>query len=546
MNRASIFDVPAVPRLQTLLEDVRNGRMLIPRFQRPFIWKDEQRLLLLDSISKGMPIGSLLVWRTKDHDLETYPKLGPFRLNQPEEKQPWRTYLLDGHQRLSTLYGALSGELTDTDPEDRTSWPIYYVLEKDMDDLRFKVHRRQGLEPPITWLPLSSLFDPIALFDYQKKLMEKGMKEEAREAEGLANRLKDYQIPIIPIITEDLSLVTDSFQRINREGTRMSEAHMLSALIYTKEFDLSRKLKAISERIAGNGWNNIDPQVLLSCLKAANDLDVYRAGPKEVKEIILKNNNILDEIAEHVSEAIKFLSEDCHVKGTDVLPFSYQLVGLSEAVRVNGGPLQDSVGEAIRKWFWVTTYSEHFTGASGSAIMRAIEHIRRIVRSRSRPLRMPGRRVRLIAVIQPGMSRKVTPRTKFDFTSARGRAFALMLARCKPLNAMGGDIGADHLLADLGRKALQKICPEERADRLENRLVARSAEARLLREVICGVAGPLKEKVLRSHAIPEEAAASLAGGDTQAFFDIRRKHLLEMEQTFVEDIGLEWDLSNEE
>lgn len=52
--------------IHTLITGINKGKIKIPQFQRKFVWKDEQALDLLDSIANNYPIGSLLLWRTKD------------------------------------------------------------------------------------------------------------------------------------------------------------------------------------------------------------------------------------------------------------------------------------------------------------------------------------------------------------------------------------------------------------------------------------------------------------------------------------------------
>ncbi|MEZ4466698.1 MAG: DUF262 domain-containing protein [bacterium] len=101
--------------------------------------------MLLDSVLRGMPIGSFLVWRSNTHKLQTIDTLGPFPLQSPPEDAGRRTYLIDGHQRLTTLYAALTPlpEGVDRDPNG-PRWPIYYDLEVDLEDQGFRLpHRRR-------------------------------------------------------------------------------------------------------------------------------------------------------------------------------------------------------------------------------------------------------------------------------------------------------------------------------------------------------------------------------------------------------------------
>jgi uncharacterized protein with ParB-like and HNH nuclease domain len=44
------------------IQDFERGNLQVPAFQRAFVWNNEKKLELFDSIKKGFPIGSLLLW----------------------------------------------------------------------------------------------------------------------------------------------------------------------------------------------------------------------------------------------------------------------------------------------------------------------------------------------------------------------------------------------------------------------------------------------------------------------------------------------------
>ncbi len=105
--------------------------ILIPDLQRPFVWKPPQVTLLMDSIIRGWPFGTLLLWKLKDCDLERFPYRCFYRTvdrvddsngSLVDMQQPPAEYLmvLDGQQRLQSLLMAVGGDewgfkLKDTD-----------------------------------------------------------------------------------------------------------------------------------------------------------------------------------------------------------------------------------------------------------------------------------------------------------------------------------------------------------------------------------------------------------------------------------------------
>ncbi|MBK9646172.1 MAG: DUF262 domain-containing protein, partial [Deltaproteobacteria bacterium] len=134
---ASFVSQPQVADIVQLLADVRLGHIQIPRFQRPFVWKDERRLDLLRSIYIGIPIGSLLVWRTSETQLACFRKVAGINIPEHHAGQVV-SYLLDGHQRLNTLLSTFSpspqpsanGSQEVTEEDERPD-QIFFDLEKD-------------------------------------------------------------------------------------------------------------------------------------------------------------------------------------------------------------------------------------------------------------------------------------------------------------------------------------------------------------------------------------------------------------------------------
>jgi hypothetical protein len=90
-----------------LLADIDEGRMKIPIFQRDFVWTPAQTAVLLDSILKGYPIGTFIFWKTHD-ELRSPRNIGNIALPDVPAGESV-TYVLDGQQRIASLYAARKG-----------------------------------------------------------------------------------------------------------------------------------------------------------------------------------------------------------------------------------------------------------------------------------------------------------------------------------------------------------------------------------------------------------------------------------------------------
>jgi uncharacterized protein with ParB-like and HNH nuclease domain len=111
-------------KISELIDGIRKRDVVLPEFQREYVWTREQAKQLMVSLVKGYPVGSLLFWKTDEppelKNLEAAPeKLGTLQVT------------LDGQQRLTTLYLFITGEIPpyyterdiQTDPRN-----LYYVV----------------------------------------------------------------------------------------------------------------------------------------------------------------------------------------------------------------------------------------------------------------------------------------------------------------------------------------------------------------------------------------------------------------------------------
>ncbi|MCI5166185.1 MAG: DUF262 domain-containing protein [Candidatus Electrothrix sp. GM3_4] len=202
---------PYIQPLYLIVAEVMRGEIQVPRFQRPgteVTWSPERRGDLLDSLYRGFPIGTILLWsaRQKIHTLKT---VGGFTIPQsdPDQRAEQRL-LLDGHQRLSTLVhilgpGLLQGravipaEESFGSGEDREHWFFELKSEKKGDPSRERfILLKPSQEPRSTQVPLEIVLDRSRLNQWIRE--HEGALDESMvvEADALRDRLREYSIPV--------------------------------------------------------------------------------------------------------------------------------------------------------------------------------------------------------------------------------------------------------------------------------------------------------------------------------------------------------------
>src|SRR5438105_1184965 len=91
----------------SLFAEIENGTIKIPQFQRDFVWSKGRSAKLLDSIVKGYPIGTFILWKTSER-LRAIRSLGGVSLPDTPKGDAVK-YVLDGQQRLTSLFVSLEG-----------------------------------------------------------------------------------------------------------------------------------------------------------------------------------------------------------------------------------------------------------------------------------------------------------------------------------------------------------------------------------------------------------------------------------------------------
>lgn len=217
--------------------------MALPEFQRPFVWEPSDVLDLLDSVSNGWPIGSLL----------TLEGPQPFR-TMPIESGPHvesrgvRSFLLDGQQRVTALYHVLtqSGDV------------IYYVdlAEGSADDPPdFKWARKASGIPPSAspWaFPVALLMDERAF----SKHISTAPRVEAVHLDGVRrSRIgslldSEYRVPAI-VMAQDIELeaLTKIFENLNRSGVHLDAFDLMVAVLYPFAFKLRDEWESAKRRL---------------------------------------------------------------------------------------------------------------------------------------------------------------------------------------------------------------------------------------------------------------------------------------------------------
>lgn len=369
---------PRVSYLSELLKEIYEGFLKIPRFQRDLVWKPQQQRELLCSIFEGLPIGALLVWNTRLSNITVYDRIGPFPV-RGDMKTRTNLYLMDGLQRLSTLYGTLIYPVEEIEPSKRSgasvkALSIYCDLTAENVENLFLFESE--LEPGVksrakyNYMPLSLVFKSKELLRFQRTIPS-GRDDLLDRSDAIVSAFKNYKIPVIPLESDDQALVTKSFERINSRGTVMTEAHMLNALSYSDDFDLLSSVEKNRERFLEGlpRWREIDSEFVLMLLKLRLGFELYSRDTDKLAQDI--NNDVVAEVFMAIFKLANFAAEHLSIEAPGEFPYRLQMLGVARAYmdrpRANAARL--------KAWFYISTYTNSF-GTTARNSQRALSDLK--------------------------------------------------------------------------------------------------------------------------------------------------------------------------
>lgn len=353
--------------IREAIENIDQKKFLLPSIQREFVWKPEQIERLFDSIMKGYPVGSFLFWMVQGeniHKYQFYEFIRDFheKNNRHNPKANITglqslTAILDGQQRLTSLYIGLKGSYTERIPYGR--WNSKKAFEKKelylnllnpsekMDyryDFRFLSSKElESFSDDYFWFRVGNILNFNGLHDIFKFIGENNIT--SNYASECLMMLYE-QINKTPIINyylergEELDKVLNIFIRVNSGGTQLSYSDLLLS-IATAQWENEDARETITSFVdeindIGDGFDFDKDLVLKACLVLCDFTDIAF----KVDNFNSGNMRKIEDEWENISNAIRISVELLSSFGFNhkTLTANYVVIPLAYYIYKNGNP----------------------------------------------------------------------------------------------------------------------------------------------------------------------------------------------------------------
>ncbi len=361
---------PLTRTFSSLISDIETGKIKIPQFQRDFVWTMQKSAALLDSILKGYPIGTFIFWRTKDR-LRSIRELGGKNLPEPQKGEPV-DYVLDGQQRLTSLFACLKGMHVQREGGKKTDdfSKIYINLQSEKHD---QIVVTEKTEPESSFISILELLkgDFTILAGYPREYHEK-MKFYQKQ-------ITSYQYPIIQIKDAEIDIATEIFTRINVGGKPLSlfEIMVAKTFDFEKNFDLSEKYKQLIETLEPVHYGTISDATVLQTVSIIMSQECKRQSILALpqKEFI----DTWDKAVDAIENAVEYFTSFYRIPTSQLLPYKALIVPFSYFFFKHKNKPTGKKQQYLQDFFWRCSLSGRYSSSVESKLAQDIKKIDEIL-----------------------------------------------------------------------------------------------------------------------------------------------------------------------
>ena len=389
----------------TLVDMYKRGELRLPEIQRHYVWQATRVRDLLDSLYRGYPSGSILMWET-DEPVPTRD----FAIAQETNAFAGRKLLLDGQQRLTSLTAVLGGEMVSVrgrkrpidilfnlehpdgppidDTEVETDEPSPLTPDDEVSDeaeepdeaeqgLQEKLNRRtfvvasKNLLSQPNWVSVSHVFRTAN----DAEILEKAGIESFKDPrfQKYSDRLKklraikDYQY-VVHVLERAMSYeeVTEIFVRVNSLGAKLRSSDLALAQMTSRWPNLLKELEAFQEECE-QSWFTIELGHLVraivvfatqQCLfrsVASTPVDKLKAGWEQAKE--------------GLRFAINFLRTNVGIEDESLLSSPMFIHTLAAVSRVKDNKLTADEQNKLLHWLLVANARGRYSRGSTETLL---------------------------------------------------------------------------------------------------------------------------------------------------------------------------------
>jgi len=511
----SSWSPPVTPTsISDLISRYEKNLIVIPEFQRDFVWTSAQVKELVISIYKGYPIGMLIQW-------ETPPELSA---------DVGRYWLIDGQQRLLSLVAVSKGTVKLKGEKYKS-----FVLRFNPLTEEFQFDSPRIRDNPL-WIDIRLLIEKplsetVNVLRKSAFLKEDEIKICEQRLDKLRSNLTNYFVPVCTL-RPDLQPedAANIFIKLNATGTRVKAAELyLATFAIMLPGKIAAEVSDFIDNMSRQGWD-LDVSMIVRTILAFLTGKVRIADHVLDQARIIKKNydnkqlqNAWLKSKESIRWIINLLGDRWNIYGSDLIPSQTALTTLAFYAGIKNLKVDEKELDIMLKWFLLASYWGRYSGATETRLNEDLEVIREEIEYAWKTLLTNIR-------IKTG---RLIPTTE-DYQGAETDKLLLLYVLLKEKKATSL-LSNQQLRSDMiqthhifPRTLIKGLYPEDMVEDVANKTFVIGRENIRIgnKEPIEYLWGRVGRDVLESHFIPLQPEL-LKSGKFKEFLEERRKLIIQ-------------------
>lgn len=391
--------------ISTLVDMYKRGELRLPEIQRHYVWRATRVRDLFDSLYRGYPSGSILMWETDD-PIPTRD----FAVAQETTAFAGRKLLLDGQQRLTSLTAVLNGDLVsvrnrkrpidilfnlehpegppvdDTEIESDEQTPLISDDEISDDDENgdssdrafierlnkrtFVVASRQLQSQP-HWVSVSDVFKGTGDTEILKKAgitsFDDPRLDKYRERLTRLRQIKNYTY-VVHVLERAMNYeeVTEIFVRVNSLGAKLRSSDLALAQMTSRWQNLLKELEEFQDECEQSSFTIELGQLVRAIVIFATEQCLFRAV-SSVSPARLKEGWV--EAKEGLRFAVNFLRTNAGIEDESLLSSPMFIHAIAAVSRAKQNKLTKDEQNALLHWLLVANARGRYSRGSTETLL---------------------------------------------------------------------------------------------------------------------------------------------------------------------------------
>ena len=353
-----------VKSIQDLLSQIGHGEILLPEFQRGYVWNRNQVRELMQSLYRKHPTGHLLTWRTYKPSLVR---------GAQSTSNGHSLLLLDGQQRLTTLYVLFEGKA----PLFYEGESLYFDLYFNMQTEEFRFYQTSRMENNPAWIGvheflregLTTLLERIEQLNEDRRTI---IQQNLARLSGL-DAVRNYTYTVDQVSGDKFSVdqVVGIFNRVNSQGTPLTKADLALAHICSIWPEARAELRAFSLKMKEFGFG-VQLSFLVRCMAGVATGSIVLEGTF-MRTPAAELKSAWQEMQPAFEHLVGVLRHEAFIGNLSDLPTDNVLVPVTLFLARHGGTFpSETIKRRFIRWLYLAGLWARYSGATETKLQQDV------------------------------------------------------------------------------------------------------------------------------------------------------------------------------